>query len=698
MTSRCFAIVLLWIGVSPGCDLDASLSMRTPTRRLTAEEWQNTVQDLLGVNVPQHLLPEDELTAGFPNNVSGAVGEFDAENYLIAAERAAAEASTDLSERLGCETITRDCARAWASTFLPRAYRRPVSAPQLDRLMAVYDGATDPDTGVRLMITAALMSGRFLYRPETKGEPHGDQVLLDDFEIASRLSYLLWRSMPDETLFDAAREGKLSTAPEIAEQATRMLDDPRAERGLASFHLDWLGISDTDRLDRIAPGTEEERRTFLETPLEDWTVSGTLSPGLDGTEPTLVAAPGRVLALHGAELGPRFTLRGRMMTADPQGKVGIRFPIAHPKDDRDIQLVRTVNGQLVLQSAGCHVETGIMMQASAWMELEVRGVVRNLETEITVRVWPEDQPPPLSPTAQCRDASTRRGTLGLAAEGTAIAQWADLRLRAERPLEIDFDRFAQAHLAETRAFIGAWAAEDGRISTLLTADWTMANDIVAKTYRLPTSLGPDLVRTPLPPERVGLLTHPLFLATFAKPNQSSPVLRGLTIRDRVLCQVLPPPPADAAIVPPDPAPGLTTRERFAAHTEVPSCAGCHVMIDPVGHGLEGFNQFGVHRAREQGQPVDTSGYLADAGDATGEFTDVRGMVELLADSDMVRSCIVRNWYRNAMGHLEPHDEDPTLRRALRACRDERCTVRDIVLALVTSERFRSRGAHDGDQP
>src|SRR5262249_29563150 len=101
-------------------------------------------------------------------------------------------------------------------------------------------------TGIQLVIQAALQSPRFLYRVEFgMADPvsgSDDVVALGSYEIASRLSYLLWASMPDEALFQAARDDALRDADAVEAQARRMLDDPRARAAVSNFHTQWLGL------------------------------------------------------------------------------------------------------------------------------------------------------------------------------------------------------------------------------------------------------------------------------------------------------------------------------------------------------------------------------------------------------------------------------------------------------------------------
>ncbi|MFN7135226.1 MAG: DUF1592 domain-containing protein, partial [Myxococcales bacterium] len=137
------------------------------------------------------------------------------------------------------------CARAILEAFLPAAYRRPVDAAEVDRAMrlvalAVAEG-DGHERGVKLALASALLSPHFLFRVELDPEPGSEAPHpLTPHELASRLSYFLWSSMPDAALLDAARTGELSHREGIERQVRRMLDDPKAEALVSNFAGQWL--------------------------------------------------------------------------------------------------------------------------------------------------------------------------------------------------------------------------------------------------------------------------------------------------------------------------------------------------------------------------------------------------------------------------------------------------------------------------
>lgn len=224
-----------------------------PIRRLSHLQYDNAIRDLLGDDTrPARAFVPEEVAYGFSNNAAALVTtELLAEQYLAAAHEVAQRATLAVDGLVSCapgQQGTETCARAFVERFGRRAFRRPLDATQIERLLDVYRGGVEAQgfaLGIQLALETMLLSPWFLYRVET-GEPvpgRDDLVALDPWELAARLSFLLWSSVPDDTLLDAAQAGELSTAAQLASQAERMLDDPRAVAVVADFHRQLLGLS-----------------------------------------------------------------------------------------------------------------------------------------------------------------------------------------------------------------------------------------------------------------------------------------------------------------------------------------------------------------------------------------------------------------------------------------------------------------------
>jgi hypothetical protein len=256
-----------------------------PIRRLTRTEYNNTLRDLLGdFSRPGNVFPPDEESLGFDNNANALnVTPLLAEQYMKVAEDVSV--STALETILPCAPERPEdeepCARSFIETFGRRAYRRPLTDEQTQKLLEVYSfGAEESDfeNGIRLAFQAILQSPFFIYRVEYGELPsHPDQRMtrVTGYEMASRLSYMLWNSMPDDELFAAAEEGRLQTPEEVAEQARRMLDDPKARDMVGNFYRQWLMLEGVDALQKdsetypdfspeIAAALRAETEAFLD--------------------------------------------------------------------------------------------------------------------------------------------------------------------------------------------------------------------------------------------------------------------------------------------------------------------------------------------------------------------------------------------------------------------------------------------------
>lgn len=241
-----------------------------PLSRITAEQYNNTVRDLFTpVQLPVVVFPvELEGRGGFENNVAlNTATPAVVETYQRAASDVASAAAGQLDALLDCDRNQQSCTRDWLVGFAQRAWRRPLTEDEREALVSDYDGWKAQygiDTAMTLSIQFLLQSPDFLYFPRFgEGAPTGrdDAVALTNWELAARLSYLLWNSMPDAELLELADQGRLQDRDVLAEQAFRMLSDWRAVDMVVSFHrqnwdLDDVGANPID-LDFYAPVFEE---------------------------------------------------------------------------------------------------------------------------------------------------------------------------------------------------------------------------------------------------------------------------------------------------------------------------------------------------------------------------------------------------------------------------------------------------------
>ncbi|XXX81777.1 DUF1592 domain-containing protein [Sorangium sp. So ce134] len=240
-----------------GCGGDpeqaAAVAGGMPLHRMTAAEYNTTVAHLLGTS----LRPADSFPAsgakGFDANASAlsSLSQVLVQGYYDAARRLAADAFSNEAQRakiLVCDPAAAGdaCARDIIARFGLRAFRRPLEAAEIDRYAAQYARARtalemSPVEAVQHVVRTLLTSPSFLLRIELGPDSKRSPGALGGHEIASRLSYLLWSSLPDEALFDAAERDELATEGELRRQVDRMLADPKSAAFFRNFFGQWLG-------------------------------------------------------------------------------------------------------------------------------------------------------------------------------------------------------------------------------------------------------------------------------------------------------------------------------------------------------------------------------------------------------------------------------------------------------------------------
>ena len=271
-----------------------------PMLRLTHREYRNTMADLLGTatNPAAGFEADGPGNSGFetPNNV----GTVNAQMYMEQAALLAESAMTGGRLTVPCTApantaAENTCATEFIATFGLRAFRRPVATGEATDLLALFTTARglgfDFRASLTHVVSEMLQSPNFLYHweigdaPPTRDAADPTLVNLTPYQIASRLSYFLWESMPDDALLAAAGAGELSTPEGVLAQAQRLLADrTRSKNALFNFHRQWLHI---DNLEDLAPGTNLGELLGEELGLF---VASVLLEG-DGTLASLLTAP-----------------------------------------------------------------------------------------------------------------------------------------------------------------------------------------------------------------------------------------------------------------------------------------------------------------------------------------------------------------------------------------------------------------------
>ena len=294
---------------------------RSPLRRLTTYEYNNTIRDLLGDTTnPGSALPAqvDSKQNPFGNDADEqSPTDVLVEKYQAVAESIAARATanaTALGKLHSCgSNVTaaneEGCARMIATSLAPRALRRTVATTEIDELVTLYRGVralattTTFASGVAGMIEALLQSPEFLYRVELGATVAGSTAVkrVAGREMATRLSYMFWQTMPDAALFQAADAGTLDTKEGVLQQAQKLLDDPKSHPTVAFFFDNLLPIPDLSGLTRdaalfptwsgtIGAAMRTEVQRFLEHEIFENTAQSA-PPYAAGSWPAILTAP-----------------------------------------------------------------------------------------------------------------------------------------------------------------------------------------------------------------------------------------------------------------------------------------------------------------------------------------------------------------------------------------------------------------------
>jgi hypothetical protein len=216
---------------------------------------------------------------------------------------------------------------------------------------------------------------------------------------------------------------------------------------------------------------------------------------------------------------------------------------------------------------------------------------------------------------------------------------------------------------------------------------TFVDAALARLYGLRMPVGPGFERATFPDDgpRGGLLTLAAPLTINALSVRTSPTMRGVFVREHILCQEVPAPPADVDLVLPaaDGSQPRSLRERLAQHREAPACAACHSLFDPIGLSLEHFDAIGIYRTTDGGVPIDASGELDGH-----TFEGAKALGGLLRRDRRVADCLVKQVYQFALGHEVPGGQDAVLDALSQQFQAGEGNLLDLLAAIATSDRFR----------
>lgn len=210
-----------------------------------------------------------------------------------------------------------------------------------------------------------------------------------------------------------------------------------------------------------------------------------------------------------------------------------------------------------------------------------------------------------------------------------------------------------------------------------------------------TSTHEKQLRTPPAGTRLGILTQPSFLIYYSDMQETRPVQRGRFVLESLLCTTVPELPIGTVPPLPDLGEDATQRERLAVHSSQPGCAGCHVLMDPLGLAFEQFDHYGRFRTTEGQVPIDASGELMRSIDQDGPFSGVLELIQKLSDSAAAEQCFVRHSFRYWLGRNERDGDGCALVQARDAYQSSGGDYAALVAALFSSAPFNERAANEG---
>jgi mono/diheme cytochrome c family protein len=699
-------LLLTWLRKAAST-VDTSDAARDPgpavIRRLSLAEYNNTVRDLLGVqiDVGEAVGITDE--SGEGNTFGNLAAALDVppalmEKYFLAADKVLDRFfGTELSshvdgniqdrarmarerlflQRQGAlrnpatpikppEKMTeRDAAKQIIPNFLRRAFRRPATDAEVERFLALYDKGIEKNAGyagaIRLVLKAALVSPHFLFRIELD-RPEKGAYRVNDHELACRLSYFLWSSMPDDRLMELADQGKL-TAEGPSKVPTllggRVIGTPSVKGDLRHS------------LDRAFDG---DAGTFFEcdNPEFSWV-------GLDLQTPHMISQ---------IKYAPREFAAGRVANG--------KFQVSNSADFSE--------GVVDLFTIGPKPTEGLTTQdvkpdaAYRYVRyLSPKGGQGNIAE---IEVWGIAEGTVLEQETRRMLASPKARAL----TDNFAASWLQIRkLPSARPNTENFPEFQpdirSAMYDETALFFDMLRQEDRSIIELLDADYTYVNEDLAKYYKLPPVTGKALRRVSLKPEdhRGGLLGMGSVLALTSHVSRTSPTLRGKYVLEVIFGTPPPPPPADAGMIKEEGQKGKepkSFRELLGQHSSEARCASCHKRLDPLGFALDNYNAAGVWRDNDKGRPLDTTGILP-----TGEkLTSVADLKQVLLNRkgefthNMVEQMLIYSLGRE----LDYFDDRPVLDIQTALEKDQNRFSR-LVMGIVQSYPFQYRRNADAGE-
>lgn len=643
---------------------------RVTVRRLSRTQWANCVRDLCGVAADTSQFPADDLGYGF-DTVGEALSfsTLHLEKYLAAAAAVATQVFPD-----------EDPARPTARRF------------EAEAMKLVAGPGANQDGEVAVLYTNAALeqavelprSGSYRVRVLAHSTPAGDAaarlvVRLDGRELQAF-------DVPSRTpaVFEATAQ-LTGGNHRFAVAFTNDFYDPKhpdPERRDRNLFVDWLEVV----------GPLEPRQV---PPAQQWLHEAAAGRGDERAR--LRAFVPKMLA----RLWRRPVAREETARLQQLGEGALRGGASLALAQQAVLQAALASPHFLFRLEPGAIGAGVPARSEALPPWQ-------LASRLSFFLWasaPDAQLLELARTGRLADpAVLAQQVARLLADPRAdalatdfAAQWFELKALADRtPDPARFPGFDDALRAslrrETELLFLAVLREGRDVRTLLDADFTHVDAVLARHYGLPAPAEPGFVRVALPEalrERGGVLGHGSVLALTSNPTRTSPVKRGRWILDNLLGQPPPPPPPgnDSLVGERTIDSSRSLREQLAQHREAKACAVCHVRMDALGFALERYDVVGRYRRADGGGEIDCTGELPDGRVVAG----LAGLKQVLCDDPQFVHLVARKLFTYALGR----EGRPIDRLRLGLAVDQllargKVTLAQLVLAVVQSEAFLQR--------
>lgn len=654
---------------------------RVTARRLNRAEYNNTVRDLLGINVrPADAFPVDDSGYGFDNIADVlSISPLLMEKYIAAAGKLARAAVWD-RPRSAEPTRFRIQAARDASNSAAIGQISPFTADGSIHLSFEF-----PASGFYEFAFGAIdrrqrseENGRYL--PDMEPPPPRLMTMrLDSLRMATKAVEAAQYFDRSERVTHRIEPGTTDIWVGFIDQAGDPMD-PNTEYSQRKLWVDYLEINGPFDAEPL-PLPASHHRLLVCRP--------------DGEEPWEPCARRIIerLALRayrrppaGSELQRLMRLAGRSM-----------------RDGESFEgMIQTVLQTVLVSPQFLFRIERSPAQSSDQPARELDDF--ELASRLSYFLWssmPDDALFEAAATGSLRSAEAlRRQTKRMLADPRSSAlvenfggQWLQLRNLAQA--QPDAERFPafdeelrESMLRESELFFDSIVREDRSILDFLDSDFTFVNESLARHYGIGDVSGAEFRRVELPNEqRGGLLGQASLLTISSYPTRTSPVLRGLWVLENILGQSPPPPPPDVPELEIQEGPlGGTLREQLEAHRSNAGCMSCHRVMDAIGFGLENYDATGRWRERERDLPLDTSGTLP--GDYSFQSPAELRKILVETEAQSFSRTLAKKLLTYALGRGVDRHDNPAVDEIQRQVVDADYRFSALVGAIVSSEPFR----------